>query len=120
MTSVTAQIVLSENETLVANKGSISIRVRQCALVTKLTPLCSNREQNKASSVQRVKGQKKLVILGTEQTHSEAGIISSITGGTRKKLTQLASIRIRCKPDFSFSSELLNDRYWCAARRTSS
>lgn len=47
----------TENKTFVAHKGSINISVtastRQCALVTKLTPLCSRREQNKTSTVQR-------------------------------------------------------------------
>lgn len=48
----------AENKKFVAHKGSIYISVtastRQCALVTKLTRLCSHREQNKASTVQRV------------------------------------------------------------------
>lgn len=49
-----------------ANKGSIYISVtastRQCALVTKLTLLCSHREQNKALSVQKVKRQQRLTV----------------------------------------------------------
>lgn len=47
----------AENETFVAHKASIYIGVtastRQCALVTKLTLLCSCYEQNKAPIVQR-------------------------------------------------------------------